>query len=109
MAAGIEGKIAALETKLKQAKAQRQQIEARKRAAQMKIARADDTRRKILAGALVLEMMAGDDATKQRFLERLNRYLTRADDRALFALPPLPETPAQAAQPAAAAGMAQAR
>lgn len=107
MAAGIDDKIAALETKLKQAKAQRQQIEARKRAAEAKIKRADDTRRKILAGALVLEMMEGDAATKQRFLDRLGKYLERNDDRALFGLAPVVKTatPAQTAAPAA--GMAQ--
>ncbi|MFZ1742827.1 MAG: hypothetical protein WAT93_08225, partial [Pontixanthobacter sp.] len=44
----------------------------------------------ILAGALVLEMMERDETTRHRFLERLDQYLKREDDRALFDLPPLP-------------------
>jgi hypothetical protein len=30
--------------------------------------------------------MEKDEATKQRFLDRLDKYLKRADDRALFGL-----------------------
>ena len=84
MAAGIEDKIKALEEKLKQAKAQKAKIEARKKAIEAKVQRSQDTRRKVLAGAMVFEMMERDEATRQRFMERLDKYLTRADDRALF-------------------------
>ena len=59
--------------------------------------RGQDTRRKVLAGALVLDMMERDEATRQRFTERLDKYLTRADDRALFGLPERAEPPAKAA------------
>ena len=86
MAAGIEDKIKALEEKLKQAKAQKAKIEARKKAIEAKVQRSQDTRRKVLAGAMVLEMMERDEATRQRFMERLDKYLTRADERALFDL-----------------------
>ncbi len=86
MAIGIEDKIKALEEKLKQAKAQKAKIEARKKAIETKVQRSQDTRRKVLAGAMVLEMMERDEATRQRFMERLDKYLTRADDRALFDL-----------------------
>ena len=86
MAIGIEDKIKALEEKLKQAKAQKAKIEARKKAIETKVHRSQDTRRKVLAGAMVLEMMERDEATRQRFMERLDKYLTRADDRALFDL-----------------------
>ena len=82
MAIGIEDKIKALEEKLKQAKAQKAKIEARKKAIETKVQRSQDTRRKVLAGAMVLEMMERDEATRQRFMERLDKYLTRADDRA---------------------------
>lgn len=95
--AGIEDKIATLETKLKQAKALKQKIDARKRAEASKVQRAQDTRRKILIGALVMESMGRDDDTNQRMLARLDKYLTRVDDRALFELPNIkpaqPETP----------------
>lgn len=85
--ATIDERIAALETKLKQERAKKQKIEARLRAVEQKRKRTEDTRRKILAGALVLELMEQDQQTKQKFLARLDRYLTRADDRALFGLP----------------------
>jgi large subunit ribosomal protein L7/L12 len=86
----IDERIAALEAKLKQERAKKQKVEARLRAIEQKRKRAEDTRRKILAGALVLELMEQDEQTKQRFLARLDKYLTRADDRALFGLPEAP-------------------
>jgi hypothetical protein len=84
--ATIDERIAALETKLKQERAKKQKIEARLRATEHKRRRAEDTRRKILAGALVLELMERDESTRQRFLQRLDNYLTRPDDRSLFGL-----------------------
>ena len=61
--------------------------------------RNDDTRRKILTGALVIEE-AKKQAGVQKFLDGLrNRDLIRADDRALFGLAPLPDN-ASAAAPA---------
>ena len=82
----IENKIAELEEKLKQAKLLKAKKDARERAAKTKKERANETRRKILAGSLVLEMMSKDDETRVKFLGRLDKYLTRADDRALFDL-----------------------
>jgi large subunit ribosomal protein L7/L12 len=91
---GIEDKIAAAEKRaqdaaklLKQLKAQRDMVEARKLQTMFKGQRSDDTRRKILVGALMLEMMERDEATRTRIMERLDKYLTRPDDRALFSLP----------------------
>ena len=52
--ATIEERIAALEAKLKKEKAKKQQIEARKRVAESKAKRSQDTRRKILVGAAIL-------------------------------------------------------
>lgn len=77
-----------LQQKLKQARALKSRIEARQRGAEAKQKRAEETRRKILAGALALEMMDRDEGVNARFMARLDRYLTRADDRALFGLPP---------------------
>ena len=56
--------------------------------------RRQDTRRKIIAGALVL---IEQDPAIQAWLSRtVTKVLTRDDDRALFDLPPLPaEAPAQ--------------
>ncbi len=82
----IDDTIAALEARLRQAKARKQRLEAQKRAAESKRQRTDDTRRKILAGSLVLDMMAKDEQARARFTARLDAYLARAADRALFGL-----------------------
>lgn len=84
-------KLEAEETKLKerlaQIKARKQQIQARERAADAKKKRKDDTRRKILTGALVLELMESDPEKNRTFRALLNTFLSRNDDRALFDLP----------------------
>ena len=43
-------------------------------------------------GAMVLDMMERDEANRQRFMQRLDSYLTRPDDRALFDLPQKADT-----------------
>ena len=91
--AGIEDTIAALEIKLKQAKAQKQKIEAQKRAAERKLERSRDTRRKILVGAAILAKVEREEWPKEKLLAMLDATLIRADDRALFDLPELPEKP----------------
>jgi large subunit ribosomal protein L7/L12 len=75
-----------LEEKLKQAKALKQKAEARVKAAESKIKRRDETRRKILVGAMILEEMEKNDATKTSVMSALKKFLTRQDDRALFHL-----------------------
>jgi hypothetical protein len=81
--ASIDERIAALETKLKQEKAKKQQIEARKRAA-LKVSRQQDTRRKILVGAAILAKVERGEWPKDKLLAMLDVALTRADDRALL-------------------------
>lgn len=84
-----EERIAANENRLSQIQAQI----ARDRAAMRDQARKDDTRRKIIAGALALEH---EDASFQATLKRLlSQYVTKEQDRKLFGLDPLPtlETP----------------
>lgn len=78
-----------LKAKKEQIKARQEKIEARKLTAMIKGNRARDTRRKILAGALIIEIMEKDDAAKNRFMNQLDKYLTRDDDRNLFDLKPL--------------------
>ncbi len=73
--------------KVRQLKAQQQAMEARKLSGLLKGQRADDTRRKILLGAMTQEMMNEGLEAKQRIMARLDKYLTRPDDRALFDLP----------------------
>lgn len=84
--AGIDDTIAALETKLKQARARKQQLEARKRAIESKKQRSDDTRRKILVGAAILAKVDRGEWPKARLLDMMGQTLTRLDDRALFDL-----------------------
>lgn len=86
--ATIDERIKAQEEKLKQLKAQKQKQEALKRAAEAKANRANDTRRKILIGAMMLEHMEKNEATKTSVMGKLDAFLTRPDDRALFGLPP---------------------
>jgi len=91
----IEERIKQQEEKLKQLKALKQKQEARIRAAQSKKNRADDTRRKVLAGALLLEIMDESAENNESFMKRLDKFLTRPVDRALFGLPELPTKPGE--------------
>jgi large subunit ribosomal protein L7/L12 len=91
--AKIDEQIAKLEEehkkKINQLKAKNEQLEARKLTALLKGNKSRDTRRKILAGALILDIMEKDEAAKNRFMVQLDKYLTREDDRTLFDLKPL--------------------
>ena len=89
--ATIDERIASLELKLQQEKAKRSQIEARKRSAAKKKQHAEDTRRKILVGAIVLNKVAIGDWPEEKFTNMVDTHLTRDDDRALFGLAPLPK------------------
>ena len=83
----IDERIAGLEEKLQQLKVRQARAEARKRALLSRRVRKDDTRRKILAGAIVLGKVASGELDGKRFREWLDQALTRAEDRALFELP----------------------
>ena len=86
--ATIDERIKAQEEKLKQLKARKQKQEAMKRSAEAKLNRANDTRRKILIGAMMLDHMEKNEATKTSVMSKLDAFLTRSDDRALFSLAP---------------------
>ncbi len=82
----INERIEALEYRLKQLKARQARIEARRRSLESRRARRDDTRRKILVGAIVLAKV-DQGALEETMLRRwLDGALTRADDRQLFGL-----------------------
>ncbi|CQR42211.1 conserved hypothetical protein [Thiomonas sp. CB3] len=89
--ASIDERIATLETKLKQERAKKQQIEARKRAAESKAKRSQDTRRKILVGAAILAKVERGEWPRDKLLAMMEATLTRDDDRALFGLPEDPQ------------------
>jgi septal ring factor EnvC (AmiA/AmiB activator) len=84
--AKLEASIEAQQKKLAQLKAHKQKIEARQKAKLQGVARQQDTRRKILAGAMLLEMMANDTELQKSMLGKLSAFLTREDDRKLFGL-----------------------
>jgi multidrug resistance efflux pump len=77
----------AAKEKLKQAKALKQKKEAKDRAANAKVERSADTRRKILLGAAILAKVGRGEWTKEQMLSILDTELTRPDDRVLFSLP----------------------
>jgi hypothetical protein len=88
-----------LEEKLKQAKALKQKVEARAKAAESKQKRAADTRRKILVGAAILAKVEHGEWPKEKMIEMMNQQLTRDDDRALFNLDLPKEKSTQEAKP----------
>ena len=83
----LDERISSLETRLKQLKTRQARLEARKKALASQRARKDDTRRKILAGAIVLARVQQGQISESEFRTWLDIALTRPDDRALFDLP----------------------
>ena len=84
--AKLEASIEAQQKKLAQLRVQKQRIEARQRAKEQAFSRKQDTRRKILAGSLLLDLMERDQDLRKQMLGKLSSFLTRDDDRALFGL-----------------------
>jgi hypothetical protein len=85
----IVERIGVLEERLKQLEAKQQKIDARRRALETRQTRQADTRRKFLAGAIVLARVERDEPLKAKFRQWLDESLTREEDRALFELAPL--------------------
>lgn len=79
-------KIDALEQRLKQLKVQRNRSEARKRTLEARRTRREDTRRKILVGAVVLAKVEQGVMDADQLRSWLDGALKREDDRALFSL-----------------------
>ena len=50
--------------------------------------RKEDTRRKILLGALMMEMMKKGELDEKKIRKRLDSFLTKEIDRKLFDFPP---------------------
>lgn len=85
----IAERIEALEERVRQLKARQQRLDARKRSLESRRARRDDTRRKILVGAIVLAKVEQGVLAESVLNAWLDGALERADDRALFDLPVL--------------------
>jgi hypothetical protein len=86
VAAKIEEKIHTLEERLRQLKAKQLRVAARKRTLESRRSRRDDTRRKILVGAIVLAKVDQGVFDAAVLNGWLDAALSRADDRALFGL-----------------------
>ena len=86
-------RIESLEAKLKTLKVRQQRIDARARALASRRARQEDTRRKILIGAMILARVDIQKLDHAELEAWLDTYLTRPDDRALFDLPASPSAP----------------
>ena len=84
--AKLDERISGLEEKLKQLKTRQARLDARKRALASRQERKNDTRRKILAGALLLAKVESGDFDSRTFKRWLDKALTRPDDRKLFDL-----------------------
>jgi len=90
MSGKLNERISSLEQRLKQLKTQQQRVEQRRRTFESRQARKEDTRRKILVGALVLARVQQGRFSEGELRGWLDEALTRADDRALFGLGALP-------------------
>jgi len=82
----MDTRISALETRLAQEKAKKQAAENRMRATVSKATRTAETRRKVIAGALVLRAFTRSENPRpiNHLIDLLDSELTRKDDRALF-------------------------
>ena len=86
MSSQLDDRIEALKTRLEQLKTRQARVEARKRALASGRARKEDTRRKILAGAILLAKVESGNFDSRTFRRWLDKALTRQDDRKLFGL-----------------------
>ena len=84
--AQLTQRIATLEERLQALKVRQRRIEGRRRALDSQRERRQDTRRKILVGALILAQVPRGEYPKEQLRATLDRYLTRPDERALFVL-----------------------
>jgi large subunit ribosomal protein L7/L12 len=84
----LDDRIAAIQEQLSKLKARRQLAYARQTAHKLKRGRKEDTRRKILAGAVVLDRAARGELEPAMLRTWLDADLARPDDRRLFDLPP---------------------
>jgi large subunit ribosomal protein L7/L12 len=85
----LDDQISTLQQRLQQLKLRQQRLEARRRATAEFKERKADTRRKILLGGIILEKLRQGELDRQVISDWLERGLTRAQDRALFDLPPM--------------------
>ena len=76
--------------KLRDQRAKLLEAAKQKRAEERRIERQQNARRRDLLGGMMLELMESGEWPKERILSRLDQYLEREGDRALFDLSPRP-------------------
>ena len=74
-----------LDTYITQNENRIQAIKQRKQVARSKLNRKQDSKRKILMGAMVERLMNEDKISRSFIVEELDKFLTRDSDKALFA------------------------
>ncbi len=82
----LDEKIGRMEQRLKQLKSRQVRIEARRRTLESRRSRREETRRKILIGAIVLAKVEQGEFDQALLQQWLDGALMREDDRALFSL-----------------------
>ena len=83
----LDASIEAQQVRLTQLRARKQKLEAFAKTKLQGLARKQDTRRKVLLGAMLLERMDRNPQVKQQLMDQLASFLTRREDRLLFGLP----------------------
>jgi hypothetical protein len=73
-----------IDEQIKRLNAKKQRMKSKQNAQKRK----DDTRRKILVGAVILEKVASGEWPRERMISLLDDQLTKKGDRALFNLEP---------------------
>lgn len=86
MATKLDDRIATLQERLQQLKVRQQRAKARETALASRRERKDDTRRKILVGAILLAKVEQGQFDERQLRRWLDKALTRKDDRKLFGL-----------------------
>ena len=84
----LEQRIAALEEQLKQQKAKAQKIAAAIKAKENGKARKLENRKKMLIGAMIFAQMNKNESLQENILARLDGFLTKDSERAVFGLTP---------------------
>jgi hypothetical protein len=87
----LDEQISTLQERLKQLKLRQQRTDARRRALDEQRERKLETRRRFVVGAVMLERVRSGGLDRNQLQIWLDEALTRAEDRALFDLPPKQE------------------
>jgi hypothetical protein len=82
----MEERIATMQQRLKRMKERQHKAEAKRKREEAQRAKKNDTRRKLLAGTVVLEKVDLGEITEAQFRRWLDSVLTQPEDRALFNL-----------------------